>query len=123
MFVLAKGEAMRLHYKDGVEHNIDTKKCGTTINSLHLAMEDRCFATAKCKSEECIAYTLTSSALRQALKDYPELSHGVRIVPSPAHNGMQRLHHWIDCEPKLESRIERTTHNTDCLFVWYCHSS
>jgi hypothetical protein len=41
MFVLAKGEALRLHHKDGVEHNVDTKTCGTTINSLHLPMEVR----------------------------------------------------------------------------------
>eukprot|EP01094_Clydonella_sp_ATCC50884_P011471 TRINITY_DN2125_c0_g1_i2.p1 TRINITY_DN2125_c0_g1~~TRINITY_DN2125_c0_g1_i2.p1 ORF type:complete len:444 (+),score=137.11 TRINITY_DN2125_c0_g1_i2:89-1420(+) len=77
MYILAKGHASRLREKDGVEHQVDTKGCGTTINSLHLPREDRCFATARCASDECKAYTLTSTALRAHIMSNPSLAIGM----------------------------------------------
>merc|ERR1711933_662931 len=69
MFMLHEGDIQRLRKDDeGQLHQVDTKKCGTTINSLHILRKDPVYATAHCLTP-VIAYELTSEDLNSLLSE------------------------------------------------------
>lgn len=75
MFVLAEGSVVRLREVDKQIHQIDTNKCGTAINSLHVLRKDPTYSTAQCTTPVRV-YVLTSDDLNDLLKD-PSISNQV----------------------------------------------
>ena len=77
LHVLTKGQVIRLHTIEGVQHQIDTDQCGTTISSLHLLNKERVYASAKCIDEKCVTYALSSEMLNQHVMSNPVLSREI----------------------------------------------
>merc|ERR1712137_18651 len=77
MHVIAKGNAVRQRRINGVDHQIDTKQCGTTINSLHLLNREPVFATARCMDKKCVTFALSSEMLNQQIMSNPNLAREI----------------------------------------------
>ena len=74
LHILTDGQSVRLRHFNGVEHQIDTQLCGTTINALHLLSADQVYATAKCVTDHCETYSLTKDQLIQIIEQNPTLA-------------------------------------------------
>lgn len=77
LHVLSRGSAMRFRNIHGVDHQIDTNLCGTTINSLHLLNREPIFATARCMDKKCVTFALSSEMLNQHIMSNPVLSREI----------------------------------------------
>jgi len=77
-WVMATGHARRLRTEeDGVLRHVDSKKCGGTISSLSVIEGARTYATARCVTKQCTAYTLNRSKIMDMLSKDPVLQRGV----------------------------------------------
>lgn len=77
-WVMATGHARRLRTEeDGVLRHVDSKKCGGTISSLSVIEGARTYATARCVTKQCIAYTMNRQQIMDMLAKDPLLQRGV----------------------------------------------
>lgn len=77
-WVMADGYARRLRTEeDGVLRHVDSKKCGGTISSLSVIEGARTYATARCVTKQCTAYTLNRSKIMDMLVKDAVLQRGV----------------------------------------------
>ena len=76
-WVMASGYARRLREEDGVVRHVDSKTCGGTISSLSVIEGARTFATARCVTQSCAAYTLSRGQFLKMLETDHSLQHGV----------------------------------------------
>lgn len=77
MHVLAKGEVVRYHTVNGVDHQMDIHYYGKTINSLHILDREHVYATAKCVDRKCITYALSAEMLNQHIMSNPITSREI----------------------------------------------
>lgn len=78
-FVLASGDTLRLRTDPTTHtvHHVDAKSCGSTINSLQLLSGEPVFATARCDSARCDAYSMGRDAFIAHLSSHPSLAQGI----------------------------------------------
>lgn len=75
MLVMAHGYARRIRKgRDGVERYLDTTGDGTTISELHVTSGEPVYATAKCVTQNCSAYSMSRAAFRKELERSPQLA-------------------------------------------------
>lgn len=80
-WLMADGYARRLRTEpDGVTRHVDSKACGGTISSLHVVSGTPTYATARCVTRSCVAYTLSRAALLEQLQSHPTFA--VDVVTS-----------------------------------------
>lgn len=74
-WLLASGYARRLRKEsDGIQHHVDTKACGNTISALQVVSGDPVYATARCVTRSCTAYSMSREAFIKHLSANPALS-------------------------------------------------
>ncbi|CDF37561.1 unnamed protein product [Chondrus crispus] len=75
LLLLADGYARRLRRgRDGVERYVETQACGATLSALHVTAGDPIYATAKCVTQTCAAYAMSTHTFRQQLRERPHLA-------------------------------------------------
>ncbi len=76
-WVMASGYARRLREEEGAVRHVDSKTCGGTISSLSVVEGARTFATARCVTQQCVAYTMSRDSLLRLLDRDRALQRGV----------------------------------------------
>lgn len=77
-WVMAEGHARRLRQDArGTKQVVDTKACGGTISSLSVAGGAATFATARCVTASCTAYTMSRGAFLHELRKHPAIAESV----------------------------------------------
>lgn len=75
MLIMAEGHARRLRKgRDGVERHIGTTRDGSVISDLSITSGGPVYATAKCVTQTCSAYSMTRAAFRYQLRNHPQLA-------------------------------------------------
>lgn len=77
MFLLSKGEILRLRTMDGQLHHMEIPERQTLYGSLHVLKEDPSFATCKCVSDACTVYRIKSSDYKSCLSSDPAMAQEV----------------------------------------------
>lgn len=105
MFIVWKGSVIRLRKDEANQiHQVDTKTCGTSVNSLHLLREEPCFATAQAHSPVSV-FELTSTDFNSLLDDASLAKEVVYSLSKEIRNQTKLLR-----TPLLEQRPKEVHH-------------